>query len=150
MKAELLKLVEQQWYAWQMIPGYLGTRNIPYFSPILIRKVRPMKTGRGILQLDFLNLLYAEGVQDFTCDLRIIKHSENYLIAELINEGTKERSAIISHIEFGLIEHFCPNLWRQYPPSIMDNAAQSSVSVYLNSVSDALTCPPPSQGELKI
>lgn len=60
MKAEPLKLAEQQWYAWQMIPGYLGTRNIPYFSPILIRKIRPMKTGRGILQLDFLNLLYAD------------------------------------------------------------------------------------------
>ena len=130
-----LKLVPGRWYGWQMIPGYVGERNVPYFSPIFVRRVLPMKTGKGFLRLGFINVFYAEGVQDFSCDLRILKHAENYIIAELTNgEGGPDRSAVISHIEFGWIEHFCPHLWYQHPPASVGGAAETSVSIYLNKI----------------
>jgi hypothetical protein len=56
-----LKLVPQSWYAWQMVPGYVGQRNVPYCSPIFVEQVVPKKTGKGILTLDFVNVFYAEG-----------------------------------------------------------------------------------------
>ncbi len=90
------KLIPQCWYAWQMVPGYVGQRNVPYCSPIFVERVIPKKTGKGILTLDFVNVLYAEGVQDFSVDLKILKHSTDYLIADL-QYGTEEpdRAAVI-------------------------------------------------------
>jgi len=130
-----LKLVPQSWYAWQMIPGYIGQRNVPYCSPIFVERVVPKKTGKGILALDFVNVFYAEGVQGFSIDLKVLKHSENYLVADLLygSEGP-DRSAIISHIEFAWIERFCPELWYYRPPSSIGGAASGSVSLYLSEV----------------
>jgi hypothetical protein len=96
-----LKLVPQSWYAWQMIPGYIGQRNVPYCSPIFVEGVAPKKTGKGILTLDFVNVFYADGVQSFSVDLKVLKHSKDYMVADLLH-GLEEpdRAAIISHIEF--------------------------------------------------
>jgi hypothetical protein len=130
-----LKLAPESWYAWQMIPGYIGECNVPYCSPIFIRRLVPKKTGKGILGIDFYNVFYAEGVQDFSLDVRILKHAENYLIAELLyGDSDIDRAAVISNIEFAWIEHFCPNLWHNFPPSSIGEAAQSSVSIYLGEV----------------
>ena len=73
-KSNKLKLSENIWYAWEMIPGYVGKYNVPYRSPIYIEKIRPLRLGQNILQLDFINVLYARGVQDFSTKLRILKH----------------------------------------------------------------------------
>ena len=130
-----LTLASQQWYAWQMIPGYVGERNVPYCSPIFVTGVTPKKTGKGILQLDFINVLYAAGVEYFSLDLRIIKHSADYMIADLLYgpEGP-DRAGVISHIEFAWIERFCPNLWYQRPPSSFEPVIACSVSLYLSEV----------------
>lgn len=130
-----LKINPRSWYAWQMIPGYIGERNVPYSSPIFVEKVVPENSENGILTLNFVNVLYAEGVQDFTLDLKVLKHSSDYLIADLLcgPEGP-DRAVIISHIEFAWIERFCPELWYQHPPSSIGGAATGSVSIYLSEV----------------
>ncbi len=43
------------WYGWQMIPGYVGERCIPYCCPIYMERVTPKKTGKGILNIAFWN-----------------------------------------------------------------------------------------------
>lgn len=130
-----LRLVPQSWYAWQMIPGYIGQRNVPYCSPIFVERVVPKKTGKGILALEFVNVFYVEEVQGFSVDLKVLKHSENYLVADLLygSEGP-DRAAIISHIEFAWIERFCPELWYRRPPSSVGGTASGSVSLYLSEV----------------
>jgi hypothetical protein len=130
-----LKINPRSWYAWQMIPGYIGERNVPYSSPIFVERVVPKKTEKGTLTLDFVNVLYAEGVQGFTLDLKVLKHSSDYLIADLLYgpEGP-DRAVIISHIEFAWIERFCPGLWNQRPPFSIGGAATGSVSIYLSEV----------------
>lgn len=129
------KLIPQFWYAWEMIPGYVEEGNVPYCSPIFIQRVVQKKTGKGILALDFLNVFYAEGVQDFSLELRVLKRSADYLVADLLygTEGP-DRSAIISHIGFPWIERFCPELWRNHLPSSVGRGAEESVSVYLNMI----------------
>ncbi len=130
-----LKLNPGSWYAWQMIPGYIGERSVPFCSPIYVQTVTPQKTGKKILKLEFINALYAEGVQNFSLDLKIIKHAPDFLIAELQHdENGIDRAAVISHIEFAWIERFCPSLWYDSPPSSIGGAATNSVSVYLNEV----------------
>ena len=94
-----LQLTRRHWYSWQMLPGYFGEPRVPYFSPIWVKEVTPRKTGKGILALGFINTLYAEGVQDFSLDLRILKHEAGYLVSEILygNEGPSDRTAIVGH-----------------------------------------------------
>lgn len=79
-----LQLTPRHWYSWQMLPGYFGEPRVPYFSPIWVKEITPRKAGKGILALGFINSFYAEGVQDFTLDLRILKHEASYLVSEIL------------------------------------------------------------------
>ena len=115
------------WGSWQMLPGYFGERMTPYCSPIFVRRVEPLKTGKRILRVDFFNALYAQGVQDFSVDLKVIKRASNYLIAEFIDDT--DRSAVIGHMEFLWLEEFCPSLCVDNP-----RGTESSVSNYLDAV----------------
>ena len=130
------KITEGRWLAWQMIPGYLGERSIPYCSPIYVTRFRPLKSGKGTVRMAFHNALYAEGVQGFQLDMRILKRAKDYLISELMYGDTfdDDRCAVISHIEFCWVERFCPEVWAQYPPSSTKAGATDSVSAYLNEV----------------
>ena len=136
LTVQQLQLQPGRWYGWQMLPGYVGMRNVPYFSPILVQRIRPRKSGLKILNLEFFNAFYAEGVQDFSVDLRILKHEADYLVAELVYEdgGHNDRTAVVSHIEFDWIRRFCPELWDSQPPSSLGAVAEASVTEYLNSV----------------
>lgn len=129
-------LAPKTWAAWQMIPGYIGERCVPYCSPIWIHSVEPLKQGTGRLRIGFQNLLYAQGVQDFTFDLHVLKRAENYLVADLDYgpDGTNDRVTVISHVEFEWLKNFCPELWWNRPPSSCSGQAQSSVSLYLSEV----------------
>jgi hypothetical protein len=89
-----------QWFGWQMNPGYFGERCVPYFSPIYVTRLTPLKTGKGILEMDFFNACYAEGVQNFDgTRLKVLPRAENYLIGQLLGHDSEVRSAIISQIE---------------------------------------------------
>ena len=73
--------------------------------------------------------------QNFSVDLKILKHSTDYLIADLLYKtGEPDRAAVISHIEFAWIERLCPELWYHRPPSSLGGAADRSVSQYLSEV----------------
>lgn len=130
------KITENRWLAWQMIPGYFGERSVPYCSPIYVTRFRPLKTGKSIVRMAFHNALYAEGVQGFQLDMRILKRGKDYLVSELLYGDTFDevRCAVISHIEFGWVERFCPELWAQYPPSRTKAGATGSMSFYLNEI----------------
>ena len=129
------KIYNDGWFAWQMVPGYLGERSVPYCSPIYVKKVQPLKTGKNLIRLDFVNVLYAQGVQDIELDMRVLKRAKDYLIGDLIYnpDEVPDRAAIISHIEFGWVERFCPDLWYHRPPG-STKAGASSISMYLNEV----------------
>jgi hypothetical protein len=125
-------LFAPRWFGWQMNPGYLGERCVPYCSPIYVTRVTPLKTGKGILEMDFFNACYAEGVQQFRgTRIKLLLRGENYLIGHLLDYDTEVRSALISHIEFAWLERFCPEIIRTYPPWEMEPLYSGSVSLYL-------------------
>ena len=128
-------LQEDRWVAWQMVPGYMGERSVPYCSPIYVTAVKPLKTGKSILELEFLNVLYAQGVQDFRLDIRVLKRAKDFLVGELIYAPGEDsgRVAIISHIEFSWVERFCPELWYYRPPSSTSHGTDS-ISAYLHEI----------------
>ena len=121
----------RHWYAWQMVPGYLGERCVPYCSPIYVNTVTPRHTRRGVLRLDFENVLYAAGVQDFSLDLRVLKRAADYLVAEILYESIEdlERCAVVSPIEVEWVHRFCPEVFDIRPPGDAEN-----VSDYLDAL----------------
>lgn len=132
---EQIAIHKNGWFAWQMIPGYTGARLVPYCSPIYVTNITPLKTGKGLINLEFSNVLYAQGVQDFSLDLRVFKRAKDYLVGELVYSPNEDsgRTAIISHIEFQWVQRFCPELWYHRPPSSTVHGS-SSISAYLSEV----------------
>lgn len=111
-----------------MNPGYIGDRCVPYFSTIHVTRVAPLKTGKGILEIDFWNVGYAEGVQNFEgIRLKVLLRAENYLIGHLQGYDFEVRSAIISHIDFAWLDRFCPHIVEANPKS-------GGVTLYLDRI----------------
>lgn len=123
-----------RWFGWQMLPGYTGSRCVPYFSLIHLRRVTPLKTGKGLIEIAFWNPLYAEGVQDFQVRLKVLQRAENFLVGSVADDPDGDQVAILSHIEFGWLERFCPELLRVFPPVELGSLFSGSVSVYLDGV----------------
>lgn len=113
-------------------PGLYRGKKCALLLPYLCRTGNAKKTGKGILRLDFVNVFYAEGVQEFSLDLKVIKRSEHYMIADLMY-GPKgaDRTAIISVIEYEWIKRFCPELWYFRPPSSLGPPYDHGVHLYL-------------------
>lgn len=94
---QLFTLEPERWYAWQMIPGYASEH---YYSPIYIHKIEKLRRGNGSLTLDFFNACYAEGVRNFSLEMRVLHRSTDYMITRLLydDDSHLDRSAIISPI----------------------------------------------------
>lgn len=107
--AERLTLIRGNWYGWQMLPGYSGS---PYFSPIRIDRCTALKTGQSILEVEYLNIGYAAGVQSFEEELRVIVRQPDYMIAIRGNEktGSNVRSVIITHLDWTWLRRHCLEL----------------------------------------
>ncbi|TGD72171.1 hypothetical protein E4634_16010 [Mangrovimicrobium sediminis] len=128
--SEYLQLQERTWYGWQMLPGY-GNGYQPYYSPIFVQQVKPLKTGKGLLELKFFNAFYAEGVQGFELRMKVQDRHLEYLIAQL-DYPDEHRNAIISTISFDWVREMLPTLWYHRPPAHFDGLASSECQYYLS------------------
>jgi hypothetical protein len=93
-----------------------------------------MKTGQGLLELEFFHALYAVGVQDFNIRIKVLQRAENFMAGRIIDTENGERLAVISHIGFEWLEKFCPELMRTFPPDSPCNRWGDCVSAYLDSI----------------
>ena len=78
-----LKVRTGKWYGWHMFPGY---SSLPYSSPILVRSVGPARSPNR-LTIDFVNIGYAEGVQDFCIELSLSAWGDSYLAGTYDDES---------------------------------------------------------------
>lgn len=101
-----LILRPRRWYGWIMLPGYAG----PHCAPIFVRRVEPLKTGRGLLRIAYIDPFYAEGVQDFQRDLRVLHRTPTHLVAAL--DGNPDRSGSVSELDRDWLRTLCPTLDR--------------------------------------
>lgn len=78
-------------YGWTMYPGY---GEMAYRSPIIVFEVRPR--GYRRLDVDFLNIFYAAGLQHMTYRLRTLRRERSFLIAEQIREDGKLSDRVVA------------------------------------------------------
>ena len=107
-----LILKERSWYGWQMLSGY-EEGFLPYFSPIFVQEITPLKTGQHRLEIEFINAMYAQGAQLFCEIVRVLDHQQEYMLVAL-TEHKKPRRAVISSIDFKWIQRFQPQILREH------------------------------------
>lgn len=83
--AKKFQLETARWYPAHLLGPEFGPDDGHAFSPIQIKDVRPLKTGKGLLELSFFHHNYPEGVQDKNYRLRIITHESTFIFA--VREG---------------------------------------------------------------
>ena len=134
MVNDRLQLRPDRWYGWLMLPGYSERGGAPYCSPIHVSAVTPRKTGTGILGISFRNALYAQGVQDFDVDLRILTHQRDYLVGTLLygEGGPRDRTAVISRISLDWITKMCPTIEARPRVEATIGTPDEDVTAYLN------------------
>jgi hypothetical protein len=68
-----------------MLPGYVSNDELdPYLSPIYISSVQPLKIGKALLRLKFINAAYAQGVRDTDITVRVLMRGSSYMFSELL------------------------------------------------------------------
>ena len=129
-------LQPQSWYGWQMIPGYMGERCVPFCCPCHVRSVTAEKSGKGVLRWEVGITGYAEGVQVMEVRLRVMHRGRDYLIGQILSGDADEgdRCVVISRVEFEWLRGFCPGLWEARSAEDVGGAAMGSVSAYLDAV----------------
>lgn len=125
-------LQRDRWYAWQMLPGYVGGLGTcePYHSPIRVKDVEPLGTGGGKLRIGIYNAFYAEGVRDIDVTLRVIVREADYLVARIV--GQSDRTAIIHDLSTGWIEMVMPLVAQEAPPLAGDAGTAAALQLYLD------------------
>jgi hypothetical protein len=97
-------LAQARWYGCTMYPGYAGS---VYQSPILIRAVLPLKSGKGWLRLAFLNAFYAPGAREFDKRFRVLNRSQRLIALEEAADGS-ERIIIVENLTTEWLRHVWP------------------------------------------
>nr|WP_297459047.1 hypothetical protein [uncultured Halomonas sp.] len=132
-QAEGLLIEPHRWYAWQMLPGYREECGQSYYSPVYVTRAIPRRTGQSILSLEFFNVLYLDGAQDFSLNLRLLRRHPSYLVADLLDaDAAPQRVAIVSRLQFGWLNQHCRHIVEQCPPASFGRTAQKDVSAYLD------------------
>lgn len=68
------------WYACEFIGDEFDEDRCSY-SPIRIKEISPLKTGRGLIRLDFYHANYPEGVRDKSYELVMLERGSRYILA---------------------------------------------------------------------
>jgi hypothetical protein len=108
-RASHLVLRPRQWYGWIMLPGYAG----PHCAPVFVRQVEPLGTGRELLRVFYIDPFYAEGVQHFQQDLRVLHRTPTHLVAAI--DGQPDRSGSLSELDGYWLRGLCPTLASYVP-----------------------------------
>jgi hypothetical protein len=115
-----------KWYAYMMLPGYSG----PYFSPIRVEKVKSIGSSGKRFTLDFYNARYAEGVRNFSKKMKILSRGDGYLVAELMDDKSERRTAIVAEFNRSWLEAVVPTAYAKSHPMDAAEAAMGDFQGY--------------------
>lgn len=86
-------------------------------SPVFVRGVEPLKTGKGMLRLSFIQAVHPIVAGEREVVVRVLFRGDRHLAGTLKDDGGEIRTAILSAPDHGWLETYCPLLLRRRPPS---------------------------------
>jgi len=86
-------------------------------SPVWVMAVTPLKSGKGILRLDFVHAVRPVAATRRRVDLRVLVRAPSQVTGTFVDEDEQGRTAILCAIDFDWLATFCPVLMRRRPPA---------------------------------
>lgn len=86
-------------------------------SPVFVQRVEPLKTGKGMLRLSFIQVVHPIAACEREVVLRILFRADRHLVGTLKDDDDVIRTAILAAPDYGWLETYCPFLLRRRPPS---------------------------------
>lgn len=96
------------WYACEIIGDEFEEDRCSY-SPIKVKAITPLKTGRGRFRLDFYHANYPEGVRDKEYDLVMVERGGRFLLARS-GSHAPARLLQIYDIDWQWMRRHCPRI----------------------------------------
>jgi len=111
MEKQLFTLEERRWYGVRFIGDEFFDLRSYQYTPIRVDGIRPLKTGKGIFELDFYHANYPEGVQGKMYRLKMLERGEKYILAKSV-EHMPARILHIQAMTWDWISNHFPELFR--------------------------------------
>jgi len=86
-------------------------------SPVLVQRVEPLKTGKGMLRLSFIQAVHPVAAHEREVVLRVMFRADRHLVGTLKDDDGAIRTVILAAPDYGWLETYCPLLLRRRPPS---------------------------------
>lgn len=106
-----MKLREGGWYGLVECPA-VGERMGA--SPVLLKKVRPLKSGKGLLQLDFLQPIHPRSGERRQMTLQVLERGPDRITA-VVDDHPRRQSCIISSLDELWLNDWCGDLRARRP-----------------------------------
>ena len=74
-------LEQRQWYGMEFMGDEFDTAFKLPKSPILVKDVKPLQSGKRVFELTFIHCNYPSGVQDKIYKLQTIERGKQFLLA---------------------------------------------------------------------
>jgi hypothetical protein len=124
-------LEPRRWYAWQTVSA--KGASAPWCTPAFVTEVQPLKTGKGILRIDFIAVLHRVAAKRLRADLRIALHRPSHLVGTYVDEKGEEQTGVFQAVDFRWLEQYCTSFWRRFPKSRFEPYGDlDSIDTYLN------------------
>ena len=102
------------WWCWLEVPVVSPGWGA---SPVFVQRVEPLKTGKGMLRLSFIQAIHPVTAHEREVVLRILFRADRHLVGTLKDDDGAIRTAILTGPNYGWLETYCPPLLRRRPPS---------------------------------
>lgn len=106
-----MKLREGDWYGLVECPA-VGERMGA--SPILLKRVKPLKTGKGLIQLDFLQPMHPRTGERRQFTLKLLERGSNRIVG-VVDDHPRHQSCVLSPLDETWLNDWCGDLRQRRP-----------------------------------
>lgn len=107
-------VLDPGWWCWLEAPVVFPGWGA---SPVFATRVEPLKTGKGMLRLSFIQPIHRVTACERDVVLRVLFRGDRHLVGTLKDDEGAIRTAILAAPDYGWLETYCPVLLRRRPPS---------------------------------
>lgn len=107
----------RHWYSWQILSREAHVAPPWRCTPVYISDIQPLKTGKGILRIEFIAALHPGAAQRKKIDVRVLVHLPGALIGTWRENDGSEQICLFGVVDFAWLEQHCTMFWTRFPPS---------------------------------
>jgi len=107
-------VLDPGWWCWLEAPVVFPGWGA---SPVFVTRIEPLKTGKGMLRLSFIQPIHRVTACERDVVLRILFRGDRHLVGTLKDDEGAIRTAILAAPDYSWLATYCPLLLRRRPPS---------------------------------